>query len=223
MQLTFSTFDSLLTCSNPINREEVMIIGTQCTSERTLNADSDLDWRRSRKILLTEYGAESGDRHNTKVIENFYTFPESINTPSYHQRFRCYDLCNLGCCWKFPVFWTDQLSGWMWTLSLLPLNNWKSPKYKGPREFYNLSYKGWNSGFEFRTKKLWPIEVDRTYKIRFFNSNWFQVPFDSHFRWIEWFSKIILFMHMHMQNYDICRSYTFLTKIKICPIYKAYV
>jgi hypothetical protein len=34
---------SLLIRSNLINIEEVMIIGTKCTSERTLNTDSDLD------------------------------------------------------------------------------------------------------------------------------------------------------------------------------------
>jgi hypothetical protein len=43
-----------------------------------------------------------------KVIENLDTLPESINTPSYDQRFRSHDLCKLGCCWKFPVFWTDR-------------------------------------------------------------------------------------------------------------------
>jgi hypothetical protein len=30
-------------------------------------------------------------------------------------------------------------------------------------------------------------------------------------------------MHMHMKDHDICWSYTFLTKRKACPIYKAYV
>jgi hypothetical protein len=33
------------------------------------------------------------------------------------------------------------------------------------------------------------------------------------------FSKFILFIHMHMQCHDICRSYMFLAKIKVCPIY----
>jgi hypothetical protein len=41
--VNFTTFQSLLICSNPINREEVMIVGTQCTSGRTLNTISDLD------------------------------------------------------------------------------------------------------------------------------------------------------------------------------------
>jgi hypothetical protein len=40
--------------------------------------------------LLTETGAESGKVHNTKVIENFETFPESTNTPSSDQQFRSY-------------------------------------------------------------------------------------------------------------------------------------
>jgi hypothetical protein len=34
------------------------------------------------KTPLIEYGAESGEMSNVKVIENFDTFPESINTPS---------------------------------------------------------------------------------------------------------------------------------------------
>jgi hypothetical protein len=36
------------------------------------------------------YGAESGDMPNIKVIENFETFPEIINTPSSDQQFRSY-------------------------------------------------------------------------------------------------------------------------------------
>jgi hypothetical protein len=73
-----------------------MIIGTQYASERTLNIDSDLDWWWSRKTLLAEYGTESGRIANIKVIGIFYTFPESINTPSYDQRFKNYGLCKLG-------------------------------------------------------------------------------------------------------------------------------
>jgi hypothetical protein len=73
-----------------------MIVGTQCTSERILNTDSDLDWRRSRKTLLTEFGAESGETNNTKVVENFDILPESIDTPSHDQQFRSYDLYKLG-------------------------------------------------------------------------------------------------------------------------------
>jgi hypothetical protein len=73
------------------NREEVMVVGTQCTSEKTLNTDSDLDWRWSRKTLLTEFGVESGDMNNTKVVDNFDIFPESLDTSSYDQRFSSYD------------------------------------------------------------------------------------------------------------------------------------
>jgi hypothetical protein len=32
--------------------------------------------------------------------------------------------------------------------------------------------------------------------------NRFQVSFGYNFGWIKWFSKFILFIHMHMQNYD---------------------
>jgi hypothetical protein len=50
----------------------------------------DLDWRWSHKTPLIEYGAESGEMSNVKVIYNFETFPESTNMPSYNQRFRSY-------------------------------------------------------------------------------------------------------------------------------------
>jgi hypothetical protein len=100
-----------------INREWVMIIGTQCTSERILNTDSDLDWRWSHKTLLMEYGTESGQRHNIKVIENLETFPESINTPSYEQWFNSYDLYKLGCCWNF-LFEPNELTHRLQNLGL---------------------------------------------------------------------------------------------------------
>jgi hypothetical protein len=45
---------------------------------------------------VTENGAESGQMHNMKVIENFGTFPKRENTPSYDQRFMSYDHCKLG-------------------------------------------------------------------------------------------------------------------------------
>jgi hypothetical protein len=52
-----------------------MIIGTQRTSGRTLDTDSDSDRRRSRKTLLIGNSAEPGEMSNVKVIENFDTFP----------------------------------------------------------------------------------------------------------------------------------------------------
>jgi hypothetical protein len=58
-----------------INRDEVMIIGTQCTSGRTLNTDADSDSRRFRKTFLTEFGVESGEIPNIKVIDIFETLP----------------------------------------------------------------------------------------------------------------------------------------------------
>jgi hypothetical protein len=45
---------------------------------------------------MIEHGAESGKMQNMKVIENFVTFLESINTPSSNQRFKSYDHCKLG-------------------------------------------------------------------------------------------------------------------------------
>jgi hypothetical protein len=80
--------------------------------------------------------------HNVKVIENFMPFPEIIDIPSYDQRFRSYEGCNLGVLLKIPTFWTGQLSGQIWTLILLSRENWKNSEYKGSREFYILSNKG---------------------------------------------------------------------------------
>jgi hypothetical protein len=67
-----------------------MIVGTQCTSGRTMNTDSYFYWRRSRKTPLIGYGAESGEMSNVKVIENFETFLERTNTSSSDQWFRSY-------------------------------------------------------------------------------------------------------------------------------------
>jgi hypothetical protein len=89
-----------------------MIVGTQCTSGRTLDIDSDLDWQWSRKTLLTEFSTESGEMNNIKVVDNFDIFPESIDLPSYDQRIRSYDLCKLGALLEFPVSKTDQAT---WT------------------------------------------------------------------------------------------------------------
>jgi hypothetical protein len=80
--------------------------------------------------------------HNMEVIENFDIFLEIIDTPSYDQRFRSYERCKLGVLLKIPNFWTGQLSGRIWTLSLFPRENRKNSEYKGSREFYILSNKG---------------------------------------------------------------------------------
>jgi hypothetical protein len=42
------------------------------------------------QTLQTEFSVESGEMNNVKVIENFDTFPESANMPSYDQRFGSY-------------------------------------------------------------------------------------------------------------------------------------
>jgi hypothetical protein len=36
--------------------------------------------------MLTEFSVESGEMNNTKVVDNFDSFPERVNTPSYDQR-----------------------------------------------------------------------------------------------------------------------------------------
>jgi hypothetical protein len=61
--------------------------------------------------LLTEFGAESGEMNDTKVVDNFDIFLEIINKPSYYQRFRKYDQCKLGGS-AGTQFWTDQV---IWT------------------------------------------------------------------------------------------------------------
>jgi hypothetical protein len=57
--------------------------------------------------LVTEFGAESGEANNTKVLDNFDIFPESIDTPSYDQWFRSYDFCKLGGAAEI-YFWIEQ-------------------------------------------------------------------------------------------------------------------
>jgi hypothetical protein len=42
-----------------------------------------------------ELGGESGETNNTKVVDNFDIFSESIDTPSYDQWLRSYDHCKL--------------------------------------------------------------------------------------------------------------------------------
>jgi hypothetical protein len=104
----------------------------------------------------------------------------------------------------------------IWTLSLYPKEIGKNSTYKGPREFYKPSSDGWNSEFWSQTKKLWPVEVERYYKIQF--------SLRVNFKFLLiCFPKFILFMKMHMHPHDTCWSYTFLTKRNVCQLYKAYV
>jgi hypothetical protein len=74
-----------------IHQTETAMKTPNKSPRQNINSDSDSDRRHSHKILLTEFGAESGEMHNIKVIDNFETLSESINTPSYDQRFRSYD------------------------------------------------------------------------------------------------------------------------------------
>jgi hypothetical protein len=73
-----------------------------------------------------------------KVIENFETSPESINTPSYDQWFRSYDHYKLGVLLEINSG-QIKLSGQFWTLRPLPRKIWKNSEYKDPRKFYKLS------------------------------------------------------------------------------------
>jgi hypothetical protein len=88
--------------------------------------------------MLSETGTESRKLIDTKVIYNFETFPKSINTPSYDQRFRSYDHCKLGGVRSGQI----KLSGQIWTLRPLEKELWKNSEYQNPIEFYNLSNEG---------------------------------------------------------------------------------
>jgi hypothetical protein len=81
--------------------------------------------------------------HNIKVIYNFVTFLESINTPSFDQRFSSYDHCKLGG-GVLLEFSSGQIeiTGKIWDLSSLPMENWQNLEYKDHTEFHKLSNKG---------------------------------------------------------------------------------
>jgi hypothetical protein len=51
--------------------------------------------------------------NNTKLVDNFDIFPESIDTTSSDQWFRSYDLCKLGEVLLKIHFWTNQAT---WTI-----------------------------------------------------------------------------------------------------------
>jgi hypothetical protein len=81
-----------------------------------------LDRRRSRKTLLTKFGAKSAEMNHTKVVDNFNIFLKSIDTPSYDQQFKSYDFCKLGAAAEI-YFWTEQ-DNWI-NLEFKPTSNGK--------------------------------------------------------------------------------------------------
>jgi hypothetical protein len=145
-----------------------------------------------------------------------------IYTPLYDQRYRSNDRLKLGCCWNSVL---DR------SIYLGKLGSWAHFQCKTDRtwntniigHFITFLTRGRTQNFDFERITYDQLKLVDFTRYDFFNSNRFQVPFDFNFRWIEWFSKFILFMHMHMQNHDICRSYTFLIKRKACLVYKTYV
>jgi hypothetical protein len=60
-----------------------------------------------------------------------------------------------------------ELSGQLWTLSLLPNEIWGNLEYQNPREFCNLSNAGKNAEFQSRIRKLWPVEDGVIYEFCF--------------------------------------------------------
>jgi hypothetical protein len=91
--------------------------------------------------LLTENGEESGKMYNVKVIDNFETFPESINMSSSDQQFKSYDHCKLGVLLEINSG-QIKLSGQIWTLSPLPKELWGNFEYQNSREFLKFSNDG---------------------------------------------------------------------------------
>jgi hypothetical protein len=88
--------------------------------------------------------------------------------------------------------------------------------------FITFLTRGRTQGFDSERRSYDQLKLIELTRYDFFNSSRFQVPFDFNFHWIAWFSKSILSMHMHMEDHDKSRSYTFLTKRKVYQIYKAY-
>jgi hypothetical protein len=153
-----------------INRDEVMIAGTQDTSERILNTASDLGWRRSRKTLLIENGAESWEMSNTRVIESFVTFLESTRISSYDQRFWSYDHFKLGVLPEISDFCTDQLSAQIWTLSLYPEEIWKNSKYRVLENFITFLTMGRTQNFDLERRNYDRLKLNGLVRYDFFIS-----------------------------------------------------
>jgi hypothetical protein len=67
--------------------------------------------------------------YNVKVIDNFETFPESINTFPSDQQFKSYDHCKLRVLLEINSG-QIKLSGQIWTLSPLPKELWGNFEYQ---------------------------------------------------------------------------------------------
>jgi hypothetical protein len=124
-------------------------------------------------------------------------------------------LMEFGCCWNSVL---DRLR-YLGKFGIGAQFQWETGNTLNTgiiEHFLTFLTRGRTQGFNFRQEShdlLKLIEL-----IRYdFNSNRFQVSFSFNFRWIEWFSMFILFMHMHMRDHDKCRSYMFLTERKALP------
>jgi hypothetical protein len=86
---------------------------------------------------------ESRKTFNTNIVYDILSFPTDIYTPSSDQQFRSDDHYNSGGGGVLKIISGQiKLSGQIWTLRSLQLENWKTHEYKGHREFYNLSNEG---------------------------------------------------------------------------------
>jgi hypothetical protein len=102
-------------------------------------------------------------------------------------------------------------------LTTTPISSWGNSEYKSCRELHKLSTWWWNSGFWFRTKKLCPIEVDRTYKVKF--SIWIDFKFFSvlTFVGLNGFQSSSSLCTCICKIMTTCWSYKFLIEIKVLP------
>jgi hypothetical protein len=135
--------------------------------------------------------------HN-KVVNNFENFPESINTPSYDQRFTSYDRCKLGVLLKF-ISVQNKIPVQIWNLSLLSMEKWK-----------NLEYRVINHFITFLTK-------GRTYKIRFLIRIDFKILSVITLIGLNCFQCSSYLCICICEIMTLCRSYMFLTKRKLLP------
>jgi hypothetical protein len=103
---------------------------TQNKSPRQhVNSDSDSDRWRSHKTLLSETGVESGKLLDTKVIDNFETFPKKYKYNVIRPTVQELRPLQFGGVRSGQI----KLYGQIWTLRPLAKEFWKNSEYQNPR------------------------------------------------------------------------------------------
>jgi hypothetical protein len=102
-------------------------------------------------------------------------------------------------------------------LTTTPISSWGNSEYKSCRGLHTLSTRWQNSGCWFQMKKLWPVEVDRTYKVWFFI--WIDLKFLAVLTSVglNGFQSSYSLCTCICVIMTMCRSYTFLTERKLLP------